>query len=508
MIVNAVFLLLFLDISFSFVLQSAHAFVTNAFTTTKSRLCVAANKNGTTFESYSFNPSFSTYNTPHVRWLSVNTYTWELQTAVTRWQHSQYEQCACELHAMVHYGALDYYQYYNTLSNTSATVLFELLSDREQFNAQGQLVQSVQATQYDRAYVQQYNQQQQKQHNRHLKYYSNLMMSDRHEMHCQVDVLQYQQSHWYHADWTRQELEAYLTSQSTQSKSYQLNQQQPLWQRTQSQTWTNVAQAALVQGGPPLSSLVSQERRLFTHLFWPGGSLAGLLRTLLWCTVPSPELSILLFDTSTLFPRSSSSSSSSSSASRLGWTSLPIVQILLSGQWFQIKWLLMGQELVQQQQQQQQTATNKSRFHKNEPPTKDWIQQRNEKTMTVLQKKLEQRMSRCRDEHDNSSAHTFALLYGCQHMHDLQQQLVKQGWQHESTQWRTAWTIHVAQSSVLPQYAAAIFASMTYLSIGALDWLDVWTNDVSWTALALYVARHVLLYVGLSRLFLDWTTES
>ncbi len=447
---------------------------------------------GTTFDISSI-PfiSTSTYNTPHVRWFPVNSHTWELQTAVTRWQHPQYENSICELHAMVHYGAFDYYQYYNKLCSTSTTLLFELLTDQEQFNAQGQLLQPVQATPYDRAYVHQYNQQLNKEQEGMT---NTSITSNRYQMCCQVDALQYQQSHWYHADWTRQELQAFLSSRAANANSLQFNfKQQPLWKRTTSQTWSNVAQAALVQGGPPLSSLSSQERRLFTHLFWPGGSFAGLLRTLLWCTVPSPELSILVFDTSTLFSQSSSST-------RLGWTSLPIVQILLSGQWFQVKWLLMGQELVQQQQQPTNTSST--------APSDDWIVLRNQKAINVLQNTLDQHMSRWKKKSENQPVHTFALLYGCQHMSDLQRQLTRHGWQPQSTQWRTAWTIRVSQSAVLPQYLAGIFASTTYLSIGAMDWIDVWTNSLSGTTLALYVARHVLLYVGLSRLFLDWTTES
>ncbi len=479
----------FLSLFFYF----ADALVTKVFAsrkTTSSRLLFDTT-NDTTFGSSIPFVSSSTYNKPHVRWSPLNSQTWELQTAVTRWQHPQYENSVCELHAMVHYGAFDYYQYYNKLYNTSTTVLFELLSDQEQFNAQGQLLQPVQATPYDRAYVHQYNQQLNKEQ---PNMNNTSITSDRYRMCCQVDALQYQQSHWYHADWTRQELEAFLSSRASNSKSLQFTfQQQPLWKRTKSQSWSNVAQAALVQGGLPLSSLSSQERRLFTHLFWPGGSFAGLLRTLLWCTVPSPELSILVFDTSTLFPQSSSST-------RLGWTSLPIVQILLSGQWFQVKWLLMGQELVQQQQQPPNSS--------NTAPTDDWIQLRNQKALNVLQNTLDQRMSKWEKKSDNQPVHTFALLYGCQHMGDLQRQLTRQGWKPQSTQWRTAWTIRVSHSAVLPQYMAAIFASTTYLSIGAMDWIDVWTNNLSGTTLALYVARHVLLYVGLSRLFLDWTTES
>jgi hypothetical protein len=42
------------------------------------------------------------------------------------------------------------------------------------------------------------------------------------------------------------------------------------------------------------------KRQLFTNLFLPGSTFAFTLRNILWCTVRSPELSIILLDWSSL----------------------------------------------------------------------------------------------------------------------------------------------------------------------------------------------------------------
>ena len=101
-------------------------------------------------------------------------------------------------------------------------------------------------------------------------------------------------------------------------------------------------------------------RRLFTHLFLPGDALSGWIRAALWLGVPSPELSIMLVDWSSL----SHVGRRSRSRRRRGGTggtpdddgdggiapispiAAPVLLSLLAGNWGTARRLVFGQVLA------------------------------------------------------------------------------------------------------------------------------------------------------------------
>lgn len=90
------------------------------------------------------------------------------------------------------------------------------------------------------------------------------------------------------------------------------------------------------------------------------------------------------------------------------------------------------------------------------------------------------------------------------------------GYKATKTTWRTAWSVKEnEEESFLP----AIFGAFgIYLIIGALDWVSL-MGDFSqgWiegeyldcgAVAGLYLLRHVLLYLGLSKFLVDWTNKN
>mmetsp|Transcript_20019 Transcript_20019/g.47835 ORF Transcript_20019/g.47835 Transcript_20019/m.47835 type:complete len:196 (+) Transcript_20019:247-834(+) len=126
---------------------------------------------------------------------------------------------------------------------------------------------------------------------------------------------------------------------------------------------------------------------------------------------------------------------------------------------------------------------------------------------------------------------TLALLYGCSHCLDLHQRLISQGYRATTTEWRTAWTVSPLErradattgatqdpeTSTTRITATVLLVLLPiYFAVGGLDWIATLggmssaTSDGSGTwaeplgDAVLYLGRHVLLYVGLSRILLDW----
>jgi hypothetical protein len=139
------------------------------------------------------------------------------------------------------------------------------------------------------------------------------------------------------------------------------------------------------------------------------------------------------------------------------------------------------------------------------------VTERNDHALMVLEKKL-----------DDPKAKSVALLYGSSHCPDLHQKLVSMGFRPTSSTWRTAWSVQGIEravgegksTTVLPTLAAFL---IFYLAIGALDWVGM-LGDVSKSLVdseyaeagldaGLYLLRHVLLYLGLSKFLVDWTNK-
>lgn len=462
----------------------------------------------------------------YIRWNTQSSSledSWEFQTAVTTFQRVNPETKQperIELHAQVHYGSEDYFNFYNTLAFQEAhdEVLYELLVDEGLLglskDGSGRvLTETLQASPNDQSLARDYG------------------------WHCQVDVMDYTQANWKHADFTRQEL---LREQQQQLQkdgtTTRVDSGLPMWQQVSSNAFWQPAVSALLVGPPSLyvaadtkDASFAAKRKLFTNLFLPGNQFAGWLRAMLWMTVPAPEMSVLLLDWSSLFL-------SKSSVAKFSPVTLPILQSLMTLQILSLRQLIFGQVLVagnsaQQRQTQQQ------------PQNQDWtllVTQRNDHAMQVLQSSLRR----------NHEPKRLALLYGCSHCPDLHTKLVQDlGFSATKTEWRTSWSVSVpttfAKEKIILQgspnakgksdqsksdrslqedlylslpptaWAALIVMFPLYLGVGAVDWVDtIHSSSVflfenhdpgsfggEWL---FYLLRHVLLYVGVSKLTLEW----
>jgi hypothetical protein len=431
----------------------------------------------------------------------------ELQTRVTTFQGPMNNDessapSTIQLHAQFHFA--DRPEYYN-LSSSSAinTVFYELLLDESLL-------------------------QKQDKYNKKIRIRENVPLqssvADRQVAHqygwiCQVDATHYQQPNWYHADWTRQELLRRLRSTSS-SPSLDASEEDrlPLWQRAvRTDRWSAAYEATTaLWTGPPMvlpsqmtkrRKAVTIRRRIFTHLFLPGDALALGLRSLLWFTVPCPELSILLLDGSLLYW--SGDAPTVTAQSRLSPILLPMLQAALSGRWQHVRQLVFGQVAV---------AGHVSTASKEEDDKQSLlITQRNDHALQHVFAELKTRPQQ-----------TIALLYGCHHCPDLHRKLELAGFHETQSQWRTAWSVPSHSAPVTKFHGTttgSIFGYVLllvlplYFLIGGLDWIETILDvvraleegdgmaDASATsAVLLYLLRHVFLYVGLSKLALDGKT--
>ena len=368
-------------------------------------------------------------NNAYLQWKPQNDGTWALQTAVTTFVK---DQSTVELHAQVHLAEKEYFEYYNTqFSKDHTVVLYELLVEESLLDENGQLQEPIGASDSDRQAAQGYG------------------------WTCQADVLDYRQPHWYHADFTRQE---FLQAAGASDGSAR-----PLWQLVASgNSVTEAATALLV--GPPLKQTTSP--RLFTNLFLPGQTLTSWLRSVLWWTVPAPELSVALLDWSAWSGKGLSPIAAS-------W-----VQALVQLQWTTARRLSWGQVLA--------SSTHVA-------PDELLILARNERAMKVW-----------KEQHESS--HPIALLYGCSHCPDLHVRLLEEGYSVHSQTWRTAWSTNPIPAQSSPTTAALVL--ILYLALGAGDWIWTWqdvvANNNGVTDVVAYLVRHVFLYLTLSKFLLDW----
>lgn len=430
---------------------------------------------------------------------------WELQTAVTTFERINPDTKKpekVELHAQVHYGDRDYFDYYNTPEFTQQQdeVLYELLVNDDLLalseDKSGRiLTQPLQASINDASLANNYGWQ------------------------CQVNVMDYTQPNWKHADFTRQEL---LQQQNIAGVG---DSDRPLWEQVSSSGnafWQPAVSALMV--GPPslfrtgLASMTTK-RKLFTNLFLPGNQLTGWLRATLWMTVPAPEISVLLLDWSSLFL-------SKNSQAKFSPVTLPILQAVMTLKLTQLRQLIFGQVLVSGNSGASTTTTPQQQ-------NQDWdllVTQRNDHALNVLKSSLQS---------PSSKKQRMALLYGCSHCPDLHSKLVRDmGFSARKTEWRTAWSVSVPKTfkgeptgsgaasgeslmadmaTYLPPtaWAAMLVLFPLYLGVGAVDWIDtIHSSAVSLLdhndAVAfggdwmLYILRHVLLYVGVSKFALEW----
>jgi hypothetical protein len=406
-------------------------------------------------------------NDTYLRWRKDGD-TWNIETAVTSFQRGGQ---SVELHAQVHFADKSYFDYYNSpqFDGSLDTVLFELLVDDDLLQYEGgrwRVKTPIMASPNDQNLAKQYGWE------------------------CQASQVDYTNAKWIHADLSRQEF-LRLTETDSAAKG------QPLWKLASGPASSSAAAeavSALLVGPPTLSySNPLLKRRLFTNLFLPGGNFATALRALLWMTVPCPELSILLLDWSSLLK-------GGSNPNALSEVALPILSSMVKFDIPQIRRFLFGQVLM--------SSNNAKRAVKDESSA--WsllVTKRNDRALDVLKTTLS-------DSAPDSSA---ALLYGSSHCPDLHARLVADGFGPTKTTWRTAWSVRENEedSAFIPAIMAVL---VFYLGVGALDWVatigDVsqgWVDsDVadSGAAMGLYLVRHVLLYIGLSKFLVDWTNSN
>ena len=193
---------------------------------------------------------------------------WDMQTSVTTFRRGN---TTVELHAQLHFGEEAYFDYYNSRLFHVDTVLYELLTDEALLR---------------------HNTEEQQRHLLPDRNGRSLLAASpadqataaHYGWKCQVDVINYSQPNWIHADLTRQEFLERLEPSSGRPAT-EHDQQQPLWQRS-----SPVVPSALVEAatallvGPPLvvgevTSSAPWSRRLFTNLFYremPWPTLSGL----------------------------------------------------------------------------------------------------------------------------------------------------------------------------------------------------------------------------------------
>lgn len=415
----------------------------------------------------------------------------EVQTAVTTLERTTADGRLerVDLHAQLHLGSPDYFQTYssNEFASLYDGVLYELLTDETlleqgpdglrylppRSDGQSPLMASPADQQMARSYG----------------------------LVCQVDHINYAKPDWIHADLTRQEL--------LQASNNNPSSQQPLWAlASTAPTWPGAeAAAALFRPSTPSTSLASPvSRRLFSNLFLPGNALVSLLRASFWFLLPTPELSVMLLDWSSLLPRPTGGVSQ---------VALPVLNCLLTGNLQEARQLVFGQMLVSGQG----SSTEETLL----------VGRRNERALDVLEDSFLSSSSQPSSSSSGTTTTHLALLYGAMHCVDLQGKLRSVGFVPKKTRWRTAWSVRVPQfgtGTVGPtQEAFAATASPaalavglvilpSYLAVGGLDWIssiqEVATavdegNVPSFLLVGgLYLLRHVLLYLGLAKFVVEW----
>jgi hypothetical protein len=427
--------------------------------------------------------------TSYIQWENEEN-VWKMQTAVTTFRRGEER---VELHAQLHFADKAYFQYWNSddFNQGVDCVLFELLVDDDLLTLEGgakRVKAPIMASINDQALASQYG------------------------WDCQASILGYTNPKWVHADFSQQEF-VQLTKKDDQDQEEKdrtgpfSKSSLPLWKLASGPHASSAAAEAVsaLLAGPPTLSYSTRylKRRLFTNLFLPGSSFAFSLRSILWMTVPSPELSVILLDWSSLVQ-------GGSNPSGLSRVALPILSSLLQFDIPQMRRFLFGQVLVST------SRDDPSRGSSSLEQVSAWsllVTQRNDRALSVLRDTFKS------DDIDRGGIpKSAALLYGSSHCPDLHSKLVGMGFTHTETTWRTAWSVNENQpnGTNLPALAAALL--VFYLVIGALDWVGMMggfaqslldTDPIEAALVAsLYLLRHVLLYLGLSKFLVDWTNSN
>eukprot|EP00565_Helicotheca_tamesis_P008094 CAMPEP_0185731132 /NCGR_PEP_ID=MMETSP1171-20130828/11955_1 /TAXON_ID=374046 /ORGANISM="Helicotheca tamensis, Strain CCMP826" /LENGTH=567 /DNA_ID=CAMNT_0028400327 /DNA_START=49 /DNA_END=1752 /DNA_ORIENTATION=- len=438
----------------------------------------------------------------------------ELQTAVTTFENIN-NGVSVDLHAQVHFGEPSYFNIYNNdevFGSKYDRVHYELVVDES-------MLQTVDDDDNKNSLC------------RRLVPMADgknpIMPSERdsrtasqYGLSCQVDMINYGRSDkWIHADFTREEFiretTKPATAAATRGNNNVANDSNAIF--SLASTAANAATslpgaevfAALFRPATPSTPVTSRvTRRLFSNLFLPGDALTSAMRALLWTAVPCPEVSVLLLDWSSLLPRPGGGISP---------VAIPVLECLLTGNLMEARRLVFSQMVVSGQSAEENSDRAENVI----------VGRRNARALDVLTKSIER--DGCRKN---------ALLYGGMHCRDLHRRLRDAGYVPKQTVWRTAWSVDVPNfgtgngkndrgitgpviqpavftaSSSPAAIAAGLVAVPLYLAVGGLDWIAT-VRDVSGTIengqvfdgvleVALYLIRHVALYLGLAKFVVEW----
>lgn len=528
-------------------------------------------------------------------------YDYDIQTAITTFQRTHTRDdddsltynnksttpstiTTVDLHAQIHFGDLSYYQYFNdadAFSSRYDNVLYELIvEDKFLTPNKSSSILSPSSSITSVANMSSHLRQLtpivgNEGHNNILNpiapTQADRNTASRYGLQCQIDGIQYCKEGWIHADLTREEFLQLLNQPQhhVQDEGPILHvnvvgapPQQPLWALASTSASFPGSEfiTALLR---PLATITSNDnasatltRRLFTHLFLPGDALSGWIRAILWLGVPTPELSIMLVDWSSLsyIGRQSrrrrrgsgggggGKGSSKRDESDITTTNIapispiaaPVLLSLLTGNWGTARRLVFGQVLVSGQLN---SDTSKNGV---------LINQRNERAMDVMRECLSSSstatITTTATHEETNSKKRIALLYGAGHCRDLHRRLVQEeGMTPIRTEWRTAFRAtaprwgdfmttdnrnvklskDVASSlptsisvSMLESVAVGLVILPMYLLVGGFDWVST-MGELGhalegrayldgFADVFLYLVRHVALYVCISKFVVDW----
>jgi len=333
-------------------------------------------------------------------------------------------------------------------------------------------------------------------------------------LNCQLNVIDYTKKKWIHCDATREEYQT-IISNSDSSSNTNTNTNAPIWAMASTATapiqeYTSALFRPLTPStANPNGVSGFSSQRLFSNLFLDGDELATFFRLLLWSFSPSPEVSILLLDWSSLVDPKPTG--------MISPIFVPVMEALLTGNLVEARQLVFAQLLVSGQ-----TSGGRDLL---------LVRERNSVAMEKFMNSV-----------DDESKSRNALLYGAMHCQDLQKRFEKLGYSVSNVEWRTAWSTSVptfgTDQSIAPaiqtanekrswgnfafsgnanDIAIGLVLVPLYLLIGGFDWIAT-VKDIAqsldegsivdgFAIAAFYLMRHLAMYLGLSKFVVEWDGE-
>jgi len=416
---------------------------------------------------------------------------YELQTKVRRYRRVEEDGSVTtvDLHAMVHYGDASYFEYYNSMSNGNDDdegkeekeegydyVLYELIVSDE----------LVEGTGVDRSLV--------------VDVAPSLdasQMALQFGLSCQLDVVNYATNSRNVVDGSDRPCEWICADVSKEYLEYRENSGRgKAFDRDGSTVPLEILEA-LVKPVTPSKNNDGLQTKLFSNLFLAGDFISSLLRLVLW-VVPVPELSVLLLDWSSLSPRPGG----------LSPVATQVIECIARGDFGTAKKLVFTQMIVSGQ------AVDYVNDHNSESSSSFIVGERNNLALNVLNGVVKKDTTQKKTVGKDTR---IALLFGAMHCRDLQRKIYRMGFTKITStnrpEWRTAWRVSLPMKNFHSVAGTAVLIPL-YFAVGGLDWYSTIVDAArdadsmnglgASTGVALYLARHVILYFSLARFVLEW----